>query len=239
MPRDTDAKPPQIIYIGRADPAHDKLWQQFQAEGIGVGIAHTQRAGLQLAWDTKPLVVVINTANGAFTGERLCRALGRSLPHVQRLLLTEANSGAKVPCEKRLARPFTIARLRETVCKLLAAADPHVLRVGALQVNTATRVVSGPNGTQHLTPKQCELLSYLMRRPNQVFSRRQLMKDVWETPYVEDTRTLDVHMRWLREKVELDPERPALLVTKRGVGYMLVMPALEPEAEDLSDPEAD
>ena len=68
MPRDTDAKPPQIVYIGRADTAHDKLWQQFQAEGIGVGIARTQRAGLQLAWDVKPLVVVINTANGCIHG---------------------------------------------------------------------------------------------------------------------------------------------------------------------------
>jgi DNA-binding response OmpR family regulator len=229
MPRDTDAKSPQIVYIGRSDTAHDKLWQQFQAEGIGVGIARTQRAGLQLAWDVKPLVVVINTANGAFTGERLCRVLGRSLPHVQRLLLTDANAGAKVPCERRLARPFTTGRLREAVCKLLAVADPHVLRVGPLQVNSATRVVTGPKGAQHLTPKQCELLAYLMRRPNQVFSRRQLMKDVWDTPYVEDTRTLDVHIRWLREKIELDPQHPAILVTRRGIGYMLVMAELENE----------
>ena len=198
-----------------------------------------QRVGLQTARDIKPLVVVINTSNGAFTGERLCRALGRGLPHVQRLLLTEANAGTKVPCEKRLARPFTYARLRDTVCKLLAAADPHVLRAGPLQVNTATRIVTGPKGTQHLTPKQCELLTYLMRRPNQVFSRRQLMKDVWETPYVEDTRTLDVHMRWLREKIEPDPQQPAILVTKRGVGYMFAVPELELEAEDPSDLEAD
>ena len=113
--------------------------------------------------------------------------------------------------------------------------------VGTLQVNTATRVVTGPNGTQHLTPKQCELLSYLMRRPNQVFSRRQLMKDVWQTPYVEDTRTLDVHMRWLREKrSELDPERPALFGHRaRGGRHACQCPELEPEAEDIGDPEAE
>ena len=106
MPNESEAKPPKILYIGRVDPSHEKLWQQFQQEEIGVAFARTQRAGLQMAWDMKPLIVIINTSNGAFTGARLCRTLGRSLPNVQRLLITESLAGANIPCERHLPRPF-------------------------------------------------------------------------------------------------------------------------------------
>lgn len=232
MPNESEAKPPQILHIGRVDPNHEKLWQQFQQEGVGVAFARTQRAGLQAAWDLKPLVVVINTSNGAFTGDRLCRTLGRSLPNVQRLLITESFAGTNIACERHLPRPFTPAKLRDVVFGLLAVADPYILRVGNLQVNAATRIVTGPNGQHRLTPKECNLLMYLMRRPNQIFSRRQLMQDVWETPYMGDTRTLDVHVRWLREKIELDPEHPTLLVTRRGIGYLLIIPKPAAAPED-------
>lgn len=235
MPPNADARMPQVLYIGRIDPNHEKLWQQFNQEGIGVVFARTQRAGLQMARDIKPAVVVINTSNGAFTGVRLCRTLGRLLPNTQRLLLAEANASYDAPCERRLLRPFTVAKLRDAILKLLTTATPHILSVGELQLNLATRIVSGPKGPQHLTPKQCNLLAYLMRQPNQIFPRRQLMKDVWETPYVGDTRTLDVHIRWLREKLELDPQHPALLLTKRGIGYLLSAPELA--TEPVSDPD--
>ena len=65
-----------------------------------------------------------------------------------------------------------------------------------------------------------------MRRPNQVISRKDLMDQIWNTEYLGDTRTLDVHVRWLREKIEADPKRPVLLLTRRGVGYVLAVPEL-------------
>ena len=108
MSRDHDGPPIQILYIGQSRCKLHKLWQQLIQDGIGVAFAATQRLGLQMAWDLKPLVVVINACNGAFTGERLCRALGRGLPNVQRLLLTEASAGSSVPCERHLPRPFTV-----------------------------------------------------------------------------------------------------------------------------------
>lgn len=241
MPRESDAKAPQVLYIGRTDPNHEKLWQQFEQEGINVVFARTQRAGLQMAWEVKPPVVVVNTANGAFTGERLCRTLGRLLPNVQRLLLTEAGAPSDAPCERRLARPFTVAKLRDAILKLLEAADPHILRVGGLQLDLATRIVIGPKGQQRLTPKQCNLLAYFMRRPNQIFSRRQLMKDIWDTPYIGDTRTLDVHIRWLREKLEPNPEAPTLLLTRRGIGYLFSVPqqATDRDTDADGEPETD
>ncbi len=239
MSQESDAKSLQVLYIGRTDPNHEKLWHQLEQEGVKIVFVRTQRTGLQMARDLKPSVVIINTANGSFTGARLCRTLGRLLPNAQRLLLTEANAGADVPCERRLSRPFTVAKLRDAILKLLETADPYLLCVGELQLNLATRIVVGPRGQQRLTPKECDLLAYLMRRPNQVFSRRQLMKDVWKTPYVGDTRTLDVHMRWLREKVELDPHEPRLLLTKRGVGYLFSLSEPAPASSAASDQESE
>ena len=81
--------------------------------------------------------------------------------------------------------------------------------------------VSGPKGTYHLTPLECRLLQLLMRHPGQVMSRSRLMKEVWETNYLGDTRTLHVHICWLRRKVEADPSRPRRILTHRGLGYQL------------------
>ncbi|MGC8779312.1 MAG: winged helix-turn-helix domain-containing protein [Anaerolineae bacterium] len=232
MSHDSNARTPQVLYIGRTDSNHERLWQQLQQEGINVVFARTQKAGLQLARDLKPRVVIINTMNGGFTGDRLSRSLGRLLPNVQRLLLTEANAGEGIPCERRLPRPFTLGKLRDAILKLLEAANPHIVRAGDLWLDLSTRIVHGPRGQQRLTPKECSLLAYLMRRPNQVFSRRQLMKDVWDTPYLGDTRTLDVHIHWLRIKLELDPQKPIFLVTKRGVGYVFVIPEAQAASND-------
>ncbi|OQY47754.1 MAG: hypothetical protein B6242_04275 [Anaerolineaceae bacterium 4572_78] len=73
----------------------------------------------------------------------------------------------------------------------------------------------------HLTPKECRLLALLIQNAGTVVSRRTFMKKVWNTDYIGDTRTLDVHICWLRQKVEDDPSIPSRIVTKRGQGYQL------------------
>ena len=79
--------------------------------------------------------------------------------------------------------------------------------------------VTGPNGTHRLTPKESDLLTLFMHHPGQVISRRSLMKVVWETDFLDDTRTLEVHICLLRKKIEANPNRPRYLRTVRGKGY--------------------
>jgi DNA-binding response OmpR family regulator len=232
------ATPVQVLYIGRVEPNHEKLWDQLQREGIAIAFARTQTQGLHMAKELQPQLIVVNTANSAFSGERLCRALGRRLPGAQRLLITEHGAGLNVPCELRLVRPFTGRKLRESVLRLLEIASPTILKAGPLELDLVTRIVSGPKGRVRLTPKESLLLSLLMQHPNQVVSRKELMERVWETTYMKDTRTIDVHMRWLREKIEPDPARPQFLQTRRGVGYVLVIAELEVPADEET-PEAD
>ncbi|MBM4460975.1 MAG: winged helix-turn-helix domain-containing protein [Chloroflexi bacterium] len=74
-----------------------------------------------------------------------------------------------------------------------------------------------------------------MRHPNQVISRKSLMEQIWDTEYLGDTRTLDVHVRWLREKIEPVPTHPTWLLTRRGVGYMLQIPELDTPSKDPAE----
>lgn len=233
MSRNSGAKPAQILYIGREDSSYEKVWQSIEQEGVGVAFARTQTLGLQLARELQPSLVVINPTNSHFSGERLSVALRHKAPQARRVVLVDRGEGKLIECEERLVRPFTGKKLRDTITRLLESLAPHALKVGSLELDTITRSVRSPQGSAHLTPKQCQLLAIFMQRPNQVISREDLMKEIWDTHYLGDTRTLDVHIRWLREKIEVDPMKPALLLTVRKIGYKLVSASSPvPPAED-------
>ncbi len=95
----------------------------------------------------------------------------------------------------------------------------QVFRAADLTLDLARRELKGCNGHNKLTPKECELLALFMSYPGRVLSRKLLMKEVWETDFLDDTRTLEVHICWLRKKIEEDPRKPQRLRTVRGVGY--------------------
>ncbi len=93
------------------------------------------------------------------------------------------------------------------------------LRAGNLSLDLDTRCVIKNGVERHLTFKECALLRIFMNNGGEVVTRKRLMKEVWDTDYLGDTRTLDVHIRWLREKIEDNASEPALLRTVRAVGY--------------------
>ena len=95
----------------------------------------------------------------------------------------------------------------------------QVFCVADLTLDLSRREIEGCNGNNKLTPKECELLALFMSYPGRVLSRKLLMKEVWETDFLDDTRTLEVHICWLRKKIEEDPRNPRRLRTVRGVGY--------------------
>jgi DNA-binding response OmpR family regulator len=97
----------------------------------------------------------------------------------------------------------------------------RTLCVDGVTLDVEGSQVTGPKGTHHLTPLECRLLRTLMLHPDQVMSRARLMREVWETSYLNDTRTLDVHISWLRRKVEDNPSTPRRIITHRRLGYQL------------------
>ena len=109
--------------------------------------------------------------------------------------------------------------------------EPRVLQVGKVSLDVLTRELNVDGERSTLTPKQFKLLCLFMRNPGKVLSRKQLMKDVWETDYTGDTRTLDVHIHWVREKLGDVPGQPRYLQTVRRVGYRFVDPEGASESE--------
>ncbi len=100
-----------------------------------------------------------------------------------------------------------------------AQATKQVFRAADLTLDLGSREIKGCNGHSRLTPKESELLALFMSYPGRVLSRKLLMKEVWDTDFLDDTRTLEVHICWLRKKIEEDPRNPQRLRTIRGVGY--------------------
>ncbi len=97
----------------------------------------------------------------------------------------------------------------------------QLLKVGGVEVDLDRHRVTCRGVTIELSPKEYDLLVYLMTNKGRVFSREQLLDKVWGYDYAGDTRTVDVHIRWLRQKIEVDPAHACLLLTVRGVGYRL------------------
>ncbi|MFQ5592655.1 MAG: winged helix-turn-helix domain-containing protein [Anaerolineae bacterium] len=107
---------------------------------------------------------------------------------------------------------------------LPAGARPSTsIRINGLLLDITNRQLVTKRNTHHLTPMECRLLAVLMQNAGDVLSRKYLMQEVWRTSFIEDTRTLEVHVCWLRKKIEQDPRRPQYLRTIRGRGYQFAI----------------
>jgi DNA-binding response OmpR family regulator len=109
---------------------------------------------------------------------------------------------------------------RAILGQMSASGGDALVSFGGMELDLEARSLSWRGATEHLTPKEIRLLLAFMMHPGLVLTRGWLMKRIWDTDYTGDTRTLYVHVRWLREKVEADPANPRLLKTVRGVGYV-------------------
>jgi two-component system response regulator RegX3 len=119
---------------------------------------------------------------------------------------------------------FTSRKLLYRVKKVAEGITSREIRAGPLALDPDTRMLRKRGATEHLRPKEAALLTLFLRNPGRVLSRQKIMREVWETEYMGDTRTLSVHVRWLRLKIEDDPGSPRFLRTVRGVGYRFEAP---------------
>jgi DNA-binding response OmpR family regulator len=192
-------------------------------------IVPTFNAAWEAATAYRPNLVIVDTVGSGSTAVDLCRRLRRSLdetPIIHCRPPSEVEEPA-VGADLYLVHPFTPRKLLNRVRALLPADEQHdeMVRAGPLTLYVTKRSVRvAGRGEQRLTPKLAALLEEFLRRPNEVLGRYDLMRSVWQTDYFGDTRTLDVHIRWLRELIEENPARPELLRTVRRVGYILQLP---------------
>ncbi len=181
-----------------------------------------QKAALHLIRTRPPKVVLVTVDARPNSRGRFCEMVRYRLPTAAIFAVGPVRPVGNVHFDGFIQVPLDHEEVLAAIRQIQYA--NHVLEHGPIRLNVATRTVFTPHGQYHMTPKQCALLQLLMLRRNGVVERREIMEAIWNTSYMEDTRTLDVHIRWLRECIEPDPSNPIYLRTVRGVGYRLILP---------------
>ena len=171
---------------------------------------------------TNPTIVVINAASLRSTGIRICLSLRKKDSKIPIILILDKDRPVdKDLADSVLALPFTIQKLVNRVKALMPGDGNNMVSAGPIRLDLEHRRVRCLGKSTKLTPRLITLLQILIDKHGEVVERESLFKKVWETNYTGDTRTLDVHISWLRRAIELDPDNPKFLKTIRGVGYRL------------------
>ena len=198
-------------------------------EGLQVYTSSTGAGALEWLKENHADLVIYDAASMRSIGVRTCRRIRSAFPELSIIHCRSQKQSPDVNgvADIYLVHPFTARKLLNRIKRLLPADDlkEEKVRVGDLTFYLSKRSVEmAGRGESRLTPKLATMLMQFLSHPNEVISRLQLMEEVWQTKYVGDTRTLDVHIRWLREIIEEDPAKPILLKTVRGVGYIFAIP---------------
>jgi DNA-binding response OmpR family regulator len=235
------AAAPQILLVDDDPMITGPLSRVLQEAGYRVSVATTGPAGLEKALVEKPVLVILDVMLPEMDGWQVCQQLRRRSA-VPILMLTALGDevdrilGLELGADDYLTKPFSarelLARIRAMLRRisLNQQTTEQELRMGDLRINFATRQIWKLGQELSLRYKEFELLTLLVSRQGEVVSRADLFDEVWGTDWLGDTRTLDVHVRWLREKIEDDPSDPRYIRTVRGVGYRFVRPEGERES---------
>lgn len=220
-----------ILLLEGKSTKPQSLQMTLQKAKYKVEVCQNGKSAMESLTVSKPDLVVFNAASMRSNGSRTCRRLRRALGDTPIIHVREQGALEEQEAEADiyLEHPFTPRKLLNRIRTLLPADEitEEVVRYGDIKFYPAKPSVEiADYGEQRLTPKLAELLQEFLLYPNEVVTRVQLMRHVWKTDYVGDTRTLDVHIRWVRELVEADPGKPKRLRTVRGKGYILVLPSL-------------
>lgn len=169
----------------------------------------------------RPHVIVLDAVSLRTPGDRICYSLRQSLPEIPLIHIHEGRVDS--PADVCLSLPFSSRKLINSIERLITLTDDEIILCGPFSLNIPRRTLMSPQQETQLTPKVALLLEVFMRHPGETLDRKLLMERVWNTDYMGDTRTLDVHIRWIRQAIEADPDKPCFLKTVRGVGYCLAI----------------
>lgn len=178
-----------------------------------------QKAALHIVRTQPPSAVIVELEQKTESRLRFCEKLHYRLPTAVILALATKLPKSSFTFDGFIQLPLQERAIVRLIGKLSMDRSQYALQHGPIRLDLTTRTVNTPSGQYTMTPKQCALLKLFMAEHGQIVERRKIMEHVWETTYIEDTRTLDVHIRWLRERIEQNPSKPVYLKTIRGVGY--------------------
>ncbi|MDI6828446.1 MAG: response regulator transcription factor [Armatimonadota bacterium] len=212
----------------------DSVSYALKKEGYQVLTATDGAQGLAMAREQSPDLILLDIMLPSIDGFEICRIL-RSETSIPIIILTAKGEevdrvvGLELGADDYVIKPFSmrelIARLKAVLRRTRIATEggsQEVLRAGDLVVDSRRRIVKVGEKTIYLPLKEFELLRILVKNKDRVMTRDMLLNAVWSDDAYETSRTLDVHIRWLREKIEENPSLPKRIITVRGIGYMYV-----------------
>jgi DNA-binding response OmpR family regulator len=201
----------------------------LEREGYQVVTAADGESGLSVARAERPDLIILDLMLPGLDGFEVCRILRREMT-VPILMLTAKTDevdkvvGLELGADDYVTKPFSMREFVARVRALLRRAETppaeaKVLLAGDLRVDVVRREASRRGQPLLLKPKEFDLLAFFLRNRARAFTRDQLLDQVWGYDFAGDTRTVDVHVSWLRQKIEDEPAKPTRLITIRGLGY--------------------
>jgi DNA-binding response OmpR family regulator len=210
-----------IMVIEREGGRAPTFASALQRKDYRVEVVTTGGAALTRAGAARPAVIILNAASLGSTGIRICHRLRQAfdVPIIHIVQDARAIDPADTVCDILLPLPFTARKLINRIEQLWPTSGDDTIQVGPVEFIKRTRVVRADARDTRLTPKSADLLEVFLHNPGKTLDRAFLMRQVWDTNYTGDTRTLDVHVRWVRQAIEPDPAVPQHIKTVRGIGY--------------------
>jgi DNA-binding response OmpR family regulator len=232
-----------ILLVDDEPLIRETVAEALEADGLRVVTAANGREALLRFRDDPPDLVLLDLMLPELSGMEVCRIIRRESA-VPIVMLTARDSevdkvvGLELGADDYVTKPFSLRELQARVRAHLRRQDsaaipapgpapsarPADVLLGSVTVDLAGHRLLRDGQALAVKPKAFELLAYLLRNAGQVISRDQLLEHVWGYDYAGETRTVDVHVHWLRSVLEDDPARPRFLQTVRGVGYVLRLP---------------
>ncbi len=202
---------------------HPSFSEELHKKGYQVRSVSSGSSGLEVLDSVQPNVVVVDAASLRTSGIRICQSFRKLDDDIPIILLVakKISIPEDVDANLVLRLPFTVQKLINRMQVYRPTARKFIMEAGPIELNTRTQLVSCNGQQTKLTPRLVKILKILMKNKGKIVERDPLFTEVWETDYTGDTRTLDVHISWLRQAIEEDPHHPRLIRTERGVGYKL------------------
>jgi len=190
---------------------------------------NSKKKMLTLASSARADFLLVDGSHSLEAGLEFCRQLRQRNDNARILLVTPSRKKINSKfIDASFCAPITLRKLLYRLRKLLEPDPRRLITIGPITLDVENRYVRSQNQGSRLTPKETLLLELLMQQVGSLVSRKEIMNRVWKTDYMGDTRTIDVHIRWLRKKIEPSPNHPRYILTERGKGYRFEITAPAP-----------